>query len=419
MKLQRTALFGLLSGSLLALPAGATPFAFNARNDAMGGTGVASANYLAAPFYNPALLTRAATGDELGLLLPAVGAEMLDKDELKQSADDFMDTTDDYYQAIKDYKATPTPANGQAVLELNRQATRELQQLEGDTGYLKVGMAAAVALPTTALPGALFINSYADVQAFVDVDQTDFTPFSINGYTLTFPVAKHDLNSKLIVMGASVTELGISLAQAMPAPGGRWSAGLTPKLQELRVINYVANVANHDFDDVSDEQYQDKRAGLNLDAGVAMHWDTGLGSGLVVKNLFKRTQSAPTTANVAATYELGPQPTAALSYRQGGLTLAADLDLVPQKRFTSLSGTATRFTAGDDDIQLLSLGIEGDLLGWAQLRGGFRHDLKHHLDDAFTVGFGLVPFKVFHLDVAGLYGGSRQVGVVVQTAFTF
>ena len=47
-----TVLFSLLSGSLLALPAGATPFAFNARNDAMGGTGVASSDYLAAAFRN-------------------------------------------------------------------------------------------------------------------------------------------------------------------------------------------------------------------------------------------------------------------------------------------------------------------------------------------------------------------------------
>ena len=94
MTLQRTALFGLLSGSLLALPVGATPFAFNARNDAMGGTGVASANYLAAAFYNPALMTRSDASDDVGLLLPVVGAELFDPDDLRNQADDFMDTYD-------------------------------------------------------------------------------------------------------------------------------------------------------------------------------------------------------------------------------------------------------------------------------------------------------------------------------------
>lgn len=419
MTLQRTMLFSLLSGSLLALPAGATPFAFNARNDAMGGTGVASSDYLAAAFYNPALLTRSEASDDVGLLLPVVGAELFDPDDLINQADDFMDTYDAFTLAIDRYRANPSPANGQAVVDLNQQATTQLQQLEGDAGYLKVGVAAAVALPTHRMPGALFVNTYADIQAYVDVDPTDFTPYTINGYTLTLPRSEDQVNSKLVAMGASVTELGIALAQAMPAPGGSWSVGLTPKLQELRVINYVANVVNHDFDDVDDERYQDKRTGFNLDGGLAMHWDNGLTGGLAVKNLFKRSQSAPGTQGVTATYELGPLPTAALSYQQGGLTLAGDLDLVPQKRFTELSGTTTPFQAGDDDVQLLSLGLEGDLMGWAQLRAGYRHDLKHHLDDAYTAGLGLSPFEVFHLDMAALYGGKREVGAVVQLAFTF
>ncbi len=419
MKLPGTALFGLLTSGLMALPADATPFVFNARNDAMGGTGVASANYLAAAFYNPALLTRFDDSDDLGILLPAIGAEVFDPDNLVNQADDFMDTYDAYTQAINNYQANPSASNSQAMLDLNQQATGQLQQLAGNTGYLKAGVAAAVALPTHRMPGALFVNSYADIQAFVDVDQTDFTPFAIDGYTLTLPQNEDGINSQLIAIGASVTEVGIALAQAMPAPGGNWSLGLTPKLQELRVINYVTNVANHDFDDVDAERYQDRQTGFNLDAGTAMGWDNGLTAGLMIKNLFKRSQSAPTTQGIAATYELGPQPTAGLSYQMTGLTLAGDLDLVPQKRFTGLSGTSTSFQAGNDDVQLLAVGIEGDLLGWAQLRAGFRHDLKQHLDDAYTAGLGLSPFKVFHLDVAALYGGSRELGVVAQTALTF
>ncbi|MGA1525987.1 MAG: conjugal transfer protein TraF, partial [Planctomycetota bacterium] len=44
---------------------------FEARNAAMGGVGVASSDYLAAGWANPALLTRRGESDDFGILLPA------------------------------------------------------------------------------------------------------------------------------------------------------------------------------------------------------------------------------------------------------------------------------------------------------------------------------------------------------------
>ncbi len=90
-----------------------------------------------------------------------------------------------------------------------------------------------------------------------------------------------------------------------------------------------------------------------------------------------------------------------------------------QKRFTKLSGTSNAFNASDDDLQMAALGAELDLFGWAQLRGGYRHDLKDNQGDAFTAGLGFSPFSVFHLDIAGIYAGSNEFGGVVQTSFTF
>lgn len=54
-----------------------------ARNDAMGGTGVASSNYLAAALANPALMTRHDGSDDVGLILPGVGAQISDPDNLR------------------------------------------------------------------------------------------------------------------------------------------------------------------------------------------------------------------------------------------------------------------------------------------------------------------------------------------------
>ena len=60
--------------------ASAAPFTFNARQDAMGGAGVSTANYLSAPFYNPARLAMSAKDDQAGFMLPVIGVEVFDKD---------------------------------------------------------------------------------------------------------------------------------------------------------------------------------------------------------------------------------------------------------------------------------------------------------------------------------------------------
>ncbi|MBA1035360.1 conjugal transfer protein TraF, partial [Escherichia coli] len=82
------------------LVASAVLFSFNsaaatsyseARNDAMGGTGVASSHYGVAPLANPALLTKAGPDDDFSLLLPSVGAQLSDPDNITDNADRISD----------------------------------------------------------------------------------------------------------------------------------------------------------------------------------------------------------------------------------------------------------------------------------------------------------------------------------------
>lgn len=51
---------------------------FEARNSAMGGTGVASSTYGAAALANPALMTHYGERDDFSLILPAVGLQVSD-----------------------------------------------------------------------------------------------------------------------------------------------------------------------------------------------------------------------------------------------------------------------------------------------------------------------------------------------------
>ena len=398
----------------------AVPYAFEARQEAMGGTGVASARYLSAPLYNPARLAFSNADDDVGILLPVVGAEVFDKDDLSGQADDLSDNYDAYQSAYDAYQANPSANNAAALQSLNDQTTSQLQDLAGDSGYARAGAGMVVALPFEALSVAVMANGYADLQAFADINAADFAEQDLgNGLIITLPTDDANVQSRAIAMGAAVSDLGVTLAKAFEADGMRWSVGVTPKAQELRVLNYVASAVDSDFDNIDDDQYQSSENGFNLDAGVAASWENGWDAGLAIKNLVKRDLDAPLTDGVKATYELSTVPTAGVSYRWGQLLFNADADLLAQKRFTDLSNTYSPFDADEDDLQMMAVGAEWDLWQWAQLRAGYRHDLKDNLDDSLSAGFGISPGDVFHLDLAGTYAGNNQFGGVVQTSLTF
>ncbi|MEZ7860958.1 MAG: conjugal transfer protein TraF [Aeromonadaceae bacterium] len=404
--------------SLLTLALGAisstamaAPYAFEARQEAMGGTGVASARYLSAPLYNPARLAFSKADDQVGVLLPVVGAEVFDKDDLSGQVDDLSDSYDAYQNAYDAYQANPSADNAAALQAANNKAIGELTDLTGDSGYARAGAGMVVAMPFDALSVAVVVNGYADVQAFADVNANDLTGL--------LPTDESQVQSRAIAMGAGVSEFGVTLAKSFEADGMRWSVGVTPKAQELQVLNYVASAVDSDFGDITDDQYQSSENGFNLDAGVAASWENGWDAGLAIKNLVKRDLDAPLTNGVQATYELSTVPTAGVSYRWGQLLFNADADLLAQKRFTDLSGTYASFNAGEDDLQMMALGAEWDLWQWAQLRAGYRHDLKDNLDDSLSAGFGISPGDLFHLDLAGTYAGNNQFGGAIQTSLTF
>ncbi|EDQ00594.1 putative plasmid transfer protein [Shewanella benthica KT99] len=65
-----------------------------ARSLAMGGVGVATANYQSASFNNPALLTQSKSNDDVAIILPSLSAEVADPNELKDGIDNFQNAFD-------------------------------------------------------------------------------------------------------------------------------------------------------------------------------------------------------------------------------------------------------------------------------------------------------------------------------------
>ncbi|MGC9553108.1 conjugal transfer protein TraF, partial [Vibrio metoecus] len=84
----------------IAMAASSTAFATNlvmdARGAGMGNTGVSTADYLLAPYYNPALSAVYRKKDSFGVLIPTIGVRAEDKDSSLTTIDDLQDSINQF-----------------------------------------------------------------------------------------------------------------------------------------------------------------------------------------------------------------------------------------------------------------------------------------------------------------------------------
>ncbi|OOF17758.1 hypothetical protein BZG79_03995 [Salinivibrio sp. MA427] len=351
----------------------------DARANAMGGVGVASGDYLSAGFHNPALAALD-PDSAFGVLIPYIGAEARDPDEL-------IDGLDDVADAFDQQDATKIESSLRAV--------------QGDKAYVNAGVGAAVGIPTGSISATLYTSGLIEGAVLTDIDSDDFNQ-STGNFTP---------ESSATILAAGVGELGVALATNLDIAGQRVAVGVTPKLQRITTYNYGVSVDAYDSDDWDDSRYREEENAFNLDLGAV--WQSGpYQIGLAGKNLVSQDVDTVTINNNRFTYELEPQFTLGSAFVSDFVTVAADLDLNKKSGF---KGTLNV----DDDTQFFRVGAEFDAFGHAQLRTGYRADLEDNVDNAFTLGLGLSPFGVANLDIAASIIDSNSYGGSAQLAFTF
>lgn len=148
-----------------------------ARNDAMGGTGVASANYGSGVLLNPALLAKAKPEDNITVVLPAVGVQITDKDNLQDEIDDISDKVDYYDEVVDNLTLGQILLNPRGVLNQFQGAARdladELEYLNGKTARANAGAGLAVSIPGQTLSVAFIAKGYAHGRVSSSIDQND------------------------------------------------------------------------------------------------------------------------------------------------------------------------------------------------------------------------------------------------------
>ncbi|MEK6167018.1 conjugal transfer protein TraF [Vibrio cholerae] len=386
MNIQTKSTLAVVMAMAFSSSAFASNLLMDARGAGMGNTGVSTADYLLAPYYNPALTAVYRKNDSFGILLPSIGLRAEDKDESLKTIDDLQDSIEQFERA----------GVGAATQENVDQLNRYLDQLADDKPLaVTAGIGIAVALPLDAVSLNFFTRGYAEVIAKANVAAKSGN--SANEVKTRYESSDVDLTA------FGYTEVGLAVGKQVVLGGQTVALGVTPKVQQLRTYQDNASVKSFDLDDYDKSEVKDNS--FNLDMGAVWLIDQ-YRVGIVAKDLFAKDIQ---TQNRNNTYKLDTQIAVSGSYVSDFFIAAVDLDLTKQRRFNG----------DNDDTQFMRFGVEGNAWGWAQLRAGYEVDLQNSLDNSVSVGLGVSPWDVVSLDLAGSYACDNQFGLSANLAFTF
>ncbi|EGR0772785.1 conjugal transfer protein TraF [Vibrio cholerae] len=386
MNIQTKSTLAVVMAMAFSSSAFASNLLMDARGAGMGNTGVSTADYLLAPYYNPALTAVYRKNDSFGILLPSIGLRAEDKDESLKTIDDLQDSIEQFERA----------GVGAATQENVDQLNRYLDQLADDKPLaVTAGIGIAVALPLDAVSLNFFTRGYAEVIAKANVAAKSGN--SANEVKIRYESSDVDLTA------FGYTEVGLAVGKQVVLGGQTVALGVTPKVQQLRTYQDNASVKSFDLDDYDKSEVKDNA--FNLDMGAVWLIDQ-YRVGIVAKDLFAKDIQ---TQNRNNTYKLDTQIAVSGSYVSDFFIAAVDLDLTKQRRFNG----------DNDDTQFMRFGVEGNVWGWAQLRAGYEVDLQNSLDNSVSVGLGVSPWDVVSFDLAGSYAGDNQFGLSANLAFTF
>ncbi|WP_368085070.1 conjugal transfer protein TraF [Vibrio splendidus] len=365
----------LLAASIAfaSLPLSAANYAIEARGDAMGGVGVVSANFLTAPFYNPALVAIYRRNDDMGMITPSFGGSYNDPDDMKSNIDAVLD------------------ASGSDI-------TDGLKKLDGNQANFDLGGVVAFALPNQFVAANIFGKAYTESFVTPDVYTTGSDTDNLQ-------------RSAVEAVSIGVAEVGISLAKYQTFMGQHLSFGISPKLQRIYTYNYVASVNDYDLSDVRENGDGDTT--FNVDAGAL--WFFGpFRVGFAATNLISRDiETKDSTKEIVPghsvggkyAYKLEPVYTVGAGIVSDYFTLSVDYDLNEAEKFTSFA----------DNEQMIRVGTEVDLLRQLKLRGGYYKNLAYSdSEGTVTAGIGISPLNLFQLDLSANYTNENAMGASIN-----
>ena len=389
-------------GIVLASALPVTADIYSSRNYAMGGAGVASSEYDAAAASNGALLTRFDESDDVALILPSIGIEASDKDDVIDTLDDIPDIYDDLEANIDNGNTAAAVDNAQNIID-------RLSDVSGSPVRVNAGALIGFAIPSKTLAVAFDIRTAIEAGAIAEYDPTD-EAILIAAIATGDSSLLDNTRSSGLALGAAVTEAALTLATEFSmGESNALSVSLTPKYQRVDTLIYAVSAREFDSNDFDDNTNDD--ANFNIDVGLAYtlgdHWVFGLRGRNLISEEYDTEIVQLGNLTFQGTYQIDPTAVAGVAYTSSWFTATIESDLVKNKGFKEL-----------DETQFVRAGVEFNAFSWMQLRAGYRYDMEDTREDVVTAGFGFSPFDVFHFDISGAYGDNDTYGVALDLRWT-
>ncbi|MEW5903804.1 MAG: conjugal transfer protein TraF [Pseudomonadota bacterium] len=418
---------------------------YDARSLAMGGAGAATANARNAAFLNPA--AAAGEKDKFALEFPIVSARFLDANSLQKDADTLSTNANNLTNALTSFQnamtalqANPTTANATAVQSASSTAgtaltnfNTSLNTVSGKslTGGLFAG--ALLAVPGSTLGVALMVDGRAELGGqfnYAAADNSTVTNLAsamnscgaATGTATQIATACQTaansvgtggqvtgLQSQLLVRGVVSKDVGITLAHHFDVWDGV-DIGVTPKFTQLRTFDIASSAQSGNGVSTSyGANSENSSSVFNMDVGalktLSRNGDSEIKVAVVVKDLMSKNVKTVLGNDIT----IKPRATVGVGYVTDLVSANVDVDVITNKQMIAGFGA---------DSQFIRLGAEFDAWKWAQVRVGYRHDLKGNYKGLPSLGLGLSPFGV-HLDLSVAAAAKNEVAAALQTGFHF
>lgn len=391
-----------VAGIITSAPyAMASTNSFDARVMAMGGTGVAAGKFGSAPLINPALLAKSPADGKFSLIAPSLGAHADDAGHLIDSFKDVKPAWNKLERAIN---------NGGSATAQAGELKDIMSDLSGKDANASASMAMVLAVPDAELPIALSINSWGQgtARGLVSQSDLDYLEGVRNGSITPTPGDMDKLTSRAEGMVALVTDYGVSMAHPFTVADVPVAFGVTPKIQRIETWNYNVGINNYKSSDFKDGNWQRQTISGNIDAGFYADLQPNWTVALSAQNLIQNRVKSQEVNGTRTAFVIRPQVTAGTAWTTGPITLSSDIDLTPVSGFENV-----------DKRQYIGAGAELQAAEWAQVRAGYRVDMRGNDHRAFTAGIGISPNDAVQFDLTAIAGRMRNIGGVAQFTFQF
>jgi len=393
---------------------------YDARGQAMGGAGVASAGWHSAQYYNPSLLALHRQREDDSLSGRVVFPNFVVS--IDASAEDVADAAqEDLDQrlraAVNAYNADSSAINAAAIADNARELDALLSDLANEDVGAEAFLSFSVSEPSLFEGGAFYIGVrtlgfassvippedrglLADYITALDIvaegGDTASIPASIVDDTGNLLDPTELFNSTADLSSMVISEWAVAVAKRFDVFGQGIAVGVTPKVQRVDVFR---ETTDFDADELDFLDSQETAINLNADLGVALELFDHYRIGLAVKDIVPETFT--TQNDLVLTLE--PRPRLGLAYVSERISIGVDMDLQENAA-----------VAVEAPTQEAGFGIEVLPLKSLALRLGYRHDMTGVQSGVASAGLGYrigrAVLEVSYVNSSDVKGAGLQFG---------